>query len=140
MTRRATVSSIDSTRAATPTVETGSGRPPTATISTTLRALSGSSARRPATTASSVTVALAVTRSWVELRTSSSIRKGLPSDSCATTSAICCAARSSEPNYLLAYTWDPGNIRSLEDILNNDPTTSPSQAKITTLDCEDGIF
>jgi hypothetical protein len=43
-------------------------------------------------------------------------------------------------NYLLAYTWDPGNIRSLEDILNNDPTTSPGQAKITTLDCEDGIF
>jgi hypothetical protein len=42
--------------------------------------------------------------------------------------------------YRLAYTWDPGDIRSLEDILNNDPTVSPGLARITTLDCEDAAF
>jgi hypothetical protein len=42
--------------------------------------------------------------------------------------------------YLLAYTWDPGDIRSLEDILNTNTPVFPGLAKISTLDCEDLAF
>lgn len=42
--------------------------------------------------------------------------------------------------YLLAYTWDPGDIRSLEDILNANSPVFPGLAKITTVDCEDAAF
>jgi len=41
--------------------------------------------------------------------------------------------------YMLSYTWDPGDIRSLEDILN-DPPSFPGLAQITTVDCEDAAF
>jgi hypothetical protein len=42
--------------------------------------------------------------------------------------------------YLLSYTWDPGDIRSLEDILNANSPVSPGFAKVTTVDCEDAAF
>jgi len=42
--------------------------------------------------------------------------------------------------YLLAYTWDPGDIRSLEDILNANSPVYPGLAQITTEDCEDAAF
>jgi hypothetical protein len=42
-------------------------------------------------------------------------------------------------HYLLAYTWDPGDIRSLEDVLG-DPVTAPGLGKITTDICEDAAF
>jgi hypothetical protein len=42
--------------------------------------------------------------------------------------------------YLLSYTWDIGDIRSLEDILNSDPPVFPGLVRISTLDCEDAAF
>lgn len=42
--------------------------------------------------------------------------------------------------YLLAYTWDPQDIRSLEDILNANSPVYPGLAMITTEDCEDAAF
>ncbi len=42
--------------------------------------------------------------------------------------------------YLLAYTWDPGDIRSLEDILNANSPVPPGFAQITTVDCRDAAF
>src|SRR5581483_4644374 len=42
--------------------------------------------------------------------------------------------------YLLAYTWDPGDIRSLEDILNANSPVFPGLAQITTVDCRDAAF
>jgi hypothetical protein len=42
--------------------------------------------------------------------------------------------------YLLAYTWDPGDIRSLEDILNANSPVYPGLAEISTEDCEDAAF
>jgi hypothetical protein len=41
--------------------------------------------------------------------------------------------------YTLGYTYDPGDIRSLEDILN-DPVVSPGLAQIATEDCENAAF
>jgi len=43
-------------------------------------------------------------------------------------------------HYLLAYTWDPGSIRSLEDILNTSTPVAPGVAKITTDACRDAAF
>ena len=43
-------------------------------------------------------------------------------------------------HYLLAYTWDPGSIRSLEDILNTSTPVAPGIAKITTDACRDAAF
>ncbi len=43
-------------------------------------------------------------------------------------------------HYLLAYTWDPSSIRSLEDILNTSTPVSPGIAKITTDACRDAAF
>ncbi len=42
--------------------------------------------------------------------------------------------------YLLAYTWDPGDIRSLEDVLNTSTPVFPGVATITTDACEDSAF
>ena len=47
---------------------------------------------------------------------------------------------SDHAEYLLAYTWDPGDIRSLEDILNTSTPVFPGLAKITTDACEDAAF
>jgi len=41
---------------------------------------------------------------------------------------------------LLAYTWDPSPIRSLEDILNTSTPVFPGLAKITTDACRDAAF
>jgi hypothetical protein len=41
---------------------------------------------------------------------------------------------------LLTYTFDPGDIRSLEDILNAHSPVFPGLAQITTEDCEDAAF
>jgi len=43
-------------------------------------------------------------------------------------------------HHLLAYTWDPGSIRSLEDILNTSTPVAPGVAKITTDACRDAAF
>jgi hypothetical protein len=42
--------------------------------------------------------------------------------------------------YSLGYTFDPADIRSLEDILNADPPTYPGLAQVTTVDCENAAF
>jgi hypothetical protein len=42
--------------------------------------------------------------------------------------------------YLLGYTWDPGDIRSLEDILNTSTPVAPGLAKITTTGCRNAAF
>jgi hypothetical protein len=42
--------------------------------------------------------------------------------------------------YVLGYTWDPGDIRSLEDILNASSPVAPGFAEISTEDCEDAAF
>lgn len=42
--------------------------------------------------------------------------------------------------YVLGYTWDPGDIRSLEDILNANTPVFPGLARISTLACEDAAF
>lgn len=42
--------------------------------------------------------------------------------------------------YLLTYTWDPGDIGSLEDILNGNSPVFPGFAQISTVDCEDAAF
>ena len=41
--------------------------------------------------------------------------------------------------YLIGYTWDPGDIRSLDDILN-DPPTPPGFSSVTTVACLDAAF
>ena len=41
--------------------------------------------------------------------------------------------------YLLAYTWDPAPIRSLEDVLN-DPVVFPALSQVTTEVCIDSAF
>jgi len=40
--------------------------------------------------------------------------------------------------YQLTYEWDPGDIRSLEDIL--DPPSFPGLVQITSVDCENAAF
>jgi|SRR6185437_16587523 len=42
--------------------------------------------------------------------------------------------------YLLGYTWDPGDIRSFEDILNANSPTFPGFATIDTSLCENSAF
>jgi hypothetical protein len=42
--------------------------------------------------------------------------------------------------YLLGYTYDPGDIRSLEDILNATTPVFPGFAQVTTEDCENSAF
>ena len=42
--------------------------------------------------------------------------------------------------YLLAYTWDPGTVRSLEDILNTSTPVAPGFAQISTDACVDAAF
>jgi hypothetical protein len=42
--------------------------------------------------------------------------------------------------YMLGYTWDPGDIRSLEDILNTNTPVFPGLARISTLACLDSAF
>ena len=42
--------------------------------------------------------------------------------------------------YLLAYTWDPGDIRGFTDFLDTDPPVFPGLAKISTDLCEDAAF
>jgi hypothetical protein len=49
------------------------------------------------------------------------------------------ASNSDVVRYLIAYTWDPGDIRSLDDVLN-DPPIPPGFAKITTDICVDAAF
>ena len=49
------------------------------------------------------------------------------------------AAENDIVRYLLGYTWDPGDIRSLDDVLS-DPPTPPGFAKITTDACIDAAF
>lgn len=43
-------------------------------------------------------------------------------------------------HYLLAYTWDPGDIVSLEDILRANTPVFPGLVKITTDICKDAAF
>jgi hypothetical protein len=49
------------------------------------------------------------------------------------------ASNSDIIRYLIAYTWDPGDIRSLDDVLN-DPPIPPGFAKITSDICVDAAF
>jgi hypothetical protein len=42
--------------------------------------------------------------------------------------------------YLLTYTWDPGDLRSLEDIMNSNTPVAPGSATITTDTCPDAAF
>jgi hypothetical protein len=42
--------------------------------------------------------------------------------------------------YILAYTWDPGDIRSLEDVMNTSTPVFPGFAQITTDMCLDAAF
>jgi hypothetical protein len=42
--------------------------------------------------------------------------------------------------YVLAYTWDPGDIRSLEDVMNTSTPVFPGFAQITTDMCLDAAF
>src|SRR5215469_6120352 len=42
--------------------------------------------------------------------------------------------------YLLGYTWDPGDIRSFEDILNANSPVFPGFAQISTELCENSAF
>ncbi len=46
---------------------------------------------------------------------------------------------SASANYTLTYNWDPGDIRSLGDILN-DPVVSPGNTTVTSVDCENSPF
>jgi hypothetical protein len=47
---------------------------------------------------------------------------------------------SNSAQYLLGYTWDPGDIRSLDDVLNANSPVSPGFAQVSTLDCENAAF
>ena len=47
---------------------------------------------------------------------------------------------SDSAGYQLSYTYDPGDIRSLEDILNATTPVFPGFAQITTEDCENSAF
>jgi hypothetical protein len=49
------------------------------------------------------------------------------------------ASNSDIIRYLIAYSWDPGDIRSLDDVLN-DPPIPPGFAKITSDICVDAVF
>jgi hypothetical protein len=42
--------------------------------------------------------------------------------------------------YLLAYTWDPGDIRGMEDIMYANSPVFPGFASVTTLACKDAAF
>jgi hypothetical protein len=42
--------------------------------------------------------------------------------------------------YLLAYTWDPGDIRGLDDELTTDSPIAPGKVTITTDACLGGVF
>lgn len=42
--------------------------------------------------------------------------------------------------YMLAYTWDPGDIRSLEDVLRANSPVYPGKVTISTLGCLDSPF
>lgn len=54
-------------------------------------------------------------------------------------SSIFSAAAPDFAQYRLGYTWDPGDIRTGSDVLN-DPVTAPGLGKITTSLCEDAAF
>ncbi len=41
---------------------------------------------------------------------------------------------------LLAYTWDPGDVRGLEDIMSANSPTFPGFASVTTVACKDAAF
>jgi hypothetical protein len=41
---------------------------------------------------------------------------------------------------LLAYTWDPGDVRGLEDIMYANSPTFPGFASVNTLACKDAAF
>ena len=47
---------------------------------------------------------------------------------------------SDTAQYLLAYTWDPGDIRGMEDIMYANSPVFPGLASVTTLACEDAAF
>lgn len=42
--------------------------------------------------------------------------------------------------YQLGYTWDPGPIRSLGDVLDSDPPVNPGTVTITTEGCKNSAF
>jgi hypothetical protein len=42
--------------------------------------------------------------------------------------------------YLLSYTWDPGDIRGLEDVMYANSPVFPGFASVTTVACEDAPF
>ncbi len=94
-----------STPDALATTETGSGRPLTATISITFRACSGRRSRRSLTIWSSVRTARVAPVAEATprlLRTSSSMRNGLPRDSRATARAVLRAISSVAPRSVVA--------------------------------------
>jgi hypothetical protein len=47
---------------------------------------------------------------------------------------------SDTAKYLLAYTWDPGDVRGMEDIMDANSPTFPGFASVTTLACKDAAF
>jgi len=42
--------------------------------------------------------------------------------------------------YLIAYTWDPGDVRGLEDVMDANSPVFPGFASLTTTICEDAAF
>jgi hypothetical protein len=47
---------------------------------------------------------------------------------------------SDTAQYLIAYTWDPGDVRGIEDIMYANSPVFPGFASVTTLACEDAAF